>query len=59
MSFEIRADGIDAERLRAEVENRPRGAAAGRSLHDEEIRFIRERALEGSPLGAGRAVRPP
>jgi hypothetical protein len=47
MSFEIRADGIDAERLRAEVENRIEERRQAGLYTDEEIRFIAERALEG------------
>jgi hypothetical protein len=46
MSFEIRAEGIDAERLRAEVENRLEERRQAGLYTDEEIRFIAERALE-------------
>jgi hypothetical protein len=47
MSFEIRAEGIDAERLRAEVENRLEERRRAGLYTDEEIRFIAARALEG------------
>jgi hypothetical protein len=47
MSFEIRAEGIDAERLRAEIENRLEQRRRDGLYTDEEIRFIAERALEG------------
>jgi hypothetical protein len=47
MSFEIRAEGIDAERLRAEVQNRLEERRLSGLHTDEEIRFIAERALEG------------
>ena len=55
MSFEIRAEGIDAERLRAEVENRLEERRRAGLYTDEEIRFIAERALEG--VLSGRDVR--
>jgi hypothetical protein len=46
MSFEIKAEGIDAERLRAEVENRLEERRRAGLYTDEEIRFIAERTLE-------------
>jgi hypothetical protein len=55
MSFEIRAEGIDAERLRAEIENRLEERRRSGLYTDEEIRFIAERALEG--VLSGRDVR--
>jgi hypothetical protein len=47
MSFEIKAEGIDAERLRAEVENRLEERRRAGLHTDEEVRFIAERALDG------------
>jgi hypothetical protein len=47
MSFEIKADGIDAERLRADVENRLEERRRAGLYTDEEIRFIADRALDG------------
>jgi hypothetical protein len=55
MSFEIKAEGIDAERLRAAVENRLEERRQAGLYTDEEIRFIAERALEG--VFSGRDLR--
>lgn len=46
MSFEIEAEGIDAERLRAEVQNRVEERRRSGLYTEEEIRFIAERALD-------------
>ena len=46
MSFEVKAEGVDLQRLLAEVHRRV--AARKEGLYtDEELRFIAERALEG------------
>lgn len=55
MSFEIQADGLDAERLRAEVQNRVEERRRSGLFTEDEIRFIAERALEG--VITGRDVR--
>jgi hypothetical protein len=55
MSFEIRADGLDGERLRADVQNRVEERRRSGLYTEEEIRFIAERALEG--VLAGRDIR--
>ena len=46
MSFEIKAEGVDVERLLAEVERRVE-ERRGVLYTDEEIRYIAERPLEG------------
>jgi hypothetical protein len=46
MSFEIKAEGIDVERLVAEVQRRV-AERRGKLYTEEELRFIAERPLEG------------
>jgi hypothetical protein len=46
MSFEIKAEGIDVERLLAEVQRRVE-ERRGKLYTEEELRFIAERPLEG------------
>src|SRR5512144_2442147 len=46
MSFEIKAEGVDVARLRAEVERRV-DERRGTLYTEEELRFIAERPLEG------------
>jgi hypothetical protein len=46
MSFEIRAEGVDLERLLAEVQRRVE-ERRGTLYTEEELRFIAERPLEG------------
>lgn len=55
MSFEIRSDGLDGERLRADVLNRVEERRRAGLYTEEEIRFIAERELEG--VLSGRDVR--
>ena len=47
MSFEIKAEGVDVERLLADVHNRIEERRTAGLYTDEELRFIAERALEG------------
>ncbi len=46
MSFEIKAEGVDVERLLAEVQRRVE-ERRGKLYSEEELRFIAERPLEG------------
>lgn len=46
MSFEIKAEGVDVQRLLAEIERRVE-ERRGRLYTEEELRFIAERPLEG------------
>jgi hypothetical protein len=46
MSFEVKADGVDVERLLADVHNRVEERRKAGLYTDEELRFIAERALE-------------
>jgi hypothetical protein len=47
MSFEIKADGIDAQKLLAEVHARIAERRASGLYTDEELRYLEERPLEG------------
>jgi hypothetical protein len=47
MSFEIKAEGVDVERLLADVHNRIEERRKSGLYTDEELRFIAERPLEG------------
>ncbi len=46
MSFEIKAEGVDVERLLAEIQRRVE-ERRGRLYTEEELRYIAERPLEG------------
>ena len=46
MSFEIKAEGVDVERLLAEIQRRVE-ERRGTLYTEEELRFIAERPLEG------------
>ncbi len=46
MSFEIKAEGVDVERLLAEIERRVE-ERRGKLYTEDELRFIAERPLEG------------
>jgi hypothetical protein len=52
MSFKIEADGIDADRLRADVERRVEERRQSGLYTEEELRYIAERPLE--PVLQGR-----
>ena len=52
MSFEIEAEGIDADRLRADVERRVEERRQSGLFTEEELRYIAERRLE--PVLQGR-----
>jgi hypothetical protein len=47
MSFEVKAEGVDIERLLADVHNRIEERRTAGLYTDEELRFIAERVLEG------------
>ena len=51
MSFEVKADGVDVQRLLADVHNRIEERRKAGLYTDEELRFIAERALEGVLIG--------
>lgn len=51
MSFEVKADGVDVQRLLADVHNRIEERRKAGLYTDEELRFIAERALEGVLTG--------
>lgn len=51
MSFEVKADDVDVERLLADVHNRIEERRKAGLYTDEELRFIAERALEGVLTG--------
>jgi hypothetical protein len=55
MSFEVKAEGVDVERLLADVHNRIEERRKAGLYTDEELRFIAERALDG--VLAGRDLR--
>jgi hypothetical protein len=46
MSFEVEADGLDVERLRAEVQRRVEERRQSGLYSEEELRYIAERPLE-------------
>jgi hypothetical protein len=47
MSFEVKAEGVDVERLLADVHNRIEERRKAGLYTEEEVRFIAERPLEG------------
>jgi hypothetical protein len=47
MSFEVKAEGVDVERLLADVHNRIEERRRAGLYTEEEMRFIAERPLEG------------
>ena len=49
MSFEIKAEGVDVERLLADVHNRIEERRKAGLYTDEELRYIAERAARGRP----------
>ena len=51
MSFEVKAEGVDVERLLADVHNRIEERRQAGLYTDEELRFIAERTLEGVLTG--------
>ena len=51
MSFEVKAEGVDVERLLADVHNRIEQRRQAGLYTDEELRFIAERTLEGVLTG--------
>ncbi len=51
MSFEVKAEGVDVERLLADVHNRIEERRKAGLYTDEELRFIAERTLEGVITG--------
>jgi hypothetical protein len=51
MSFEVKAEGVDVERLLADVHNRIEERRKAGLYTDEEMRFIAERTIEGVLTG--------
>jgi hypothetical protein len=51
MSFEVKAEGVDVERLLADVHNRIEERRQAGLYTEEELRFIAERTLEGVITG--------
>ena len=51
MSFEVKADGVDVQRLLADVHNRIEERRKAGLYTDEELRFLAARALEGVLTG--------
>jgi hypothetical protein len=51
MSFEVKAEGVDVERLLADVHNRIEERRKAGLYTDEEVRHIAERALDGVLAG--------
>jgi len=51
MSFEVKAEGVDVERLLADVHNRIEERRQAGLYTDAELRFIAERTLEGILTG--------